>query len=129
MKITSKEIETVSKLEPEKRYQYFIKQVADTEKMYSLVDKEGSWAIADVDDKALFSVWSASESAQACALGEWGGFSVKEFTIEDFEDEIIDEIDANEYLINVFSVNGKSGFIVDYNEFARDLSEDLKKYH
>jgi hypothetical protein len=25
-------------------------------------------------------------------------------------------------------VNGKSGFIVDLNEFARDLGEELKKY-
>jgi hypothetical protein len=129
MKITDKEIEATSKLEPAKRYQYFIKRVADTEKMYSLVDGEGDWAIADVEDKSLFSVWSAPEFAQACALDEWKEFSVKEFTIEDFEDEIIDEIDRNGYLINVFSVKGKSGFIVDFNEFARDLSEEMKKYH
>lgn len=129
MKITDKEIEATSNLEPAKRYQYFIKRVADSEKMYSLVDDEGSWAIADVDEKSLFSVWSAPKFAETCAVGEWEGFVVKEFTIENFEDEVIDEIDKNGYLINVFSVKGKSGFVVELNEFARDLSEEMKKYH
>lgn len=129
MKVNDKEIEAISKLEPIKRYQYFIKRVADSEAMYSLIDKEGNWALADVEGRTVFSVWSASEFASACALGEWEGFSVKEIAMEEFEDQIIDEIDQNNYLINVFSIKGKSGFVVDLSEFARDLSEEMKKYH
>ncbi|MGC3944098.1 MAG: DUF2750 domain-containing protein [Chryseolinea sp.] len=128
MKITKKEIEATSKLEANARYQYFMKRVADTEKMYSLVDEGGDWAIACFGEKTLFSVWSAPEFAQACAVSEWKGFSVKEFNIEDLESDIVDEIDTHEHLINVFSVKGKSGFIVDYNEFARDLSDEISKH-
>lgn len=129
MKITKKEIEATSKLEATARYHYFMKRVAGTEKMYSLVDEGGDWAIACFGEKTLFSVWPAPEFAEACAVSEWKGFSVREFNIEIFERDIFDEIDTHDHLINVFSVKGKSGFIVDYNEFARDLSDELEKNH
>ena len=128
VKITKKEIEATSKLEAAARYQYFIKKVADTEKMYSLVDEGGDWAIACFGEKTLFSVWSAPEFAAACAVSEWKGFSVREFNIDDFESDIFNEIDTHDHLINVFSVKGRSGFLVDYNEFARDLSDELRKH-
>jgi hypothetical protein len=129
MKINDKEIEAISRLEPVKRYEYFIKRVADSELMYTLVDPKGNWALADVEARSVFSVWSEPQFASACALGVWESFSVKEITVEEFENEIIDEIDQNNYLIDVFSVEGKSGFVVDLNEFARDLSNEMNKYH
>lgn len=129
MRVNDKEVEATSKLEPIKRYQYFIKRVADSEIMYSLKDREGQWALADVEGRTVFSIWSAAEFASACAVGEWEDFSVTEISTEEFEDEIIDEIDQNNYLINVFSIKEKSGFVVDLSEFARDLSEEMKKYH
>ncbi|MCH4828206.1 MULTISPECIES: hypothetical protein [Flavobacterium] len=49
-------------------------------------------------------------------------------TLDDLEDEIFDLIASKNYLIDVFPVNGKSGFVVDLDEFARDLSEELKNY-
>jgi hypothetical protein len=129
MKISDREIEAVSKLQPLERYQYFMKKVADTEKMYSLVDKEGNFALSDVEINVLFSLWSAPEFALKCAQGAWEGFAAKEITIEDFEDNIIDIVSDNNWLINVFSIEGKTGFVVDFGEFARDLSFELKKYH
>jgi len=129
MKITNKEIEAVSQLEAFQRYEYFIKRVADSEKMYTLVDENGYFAIADIENTAVLSVWSASDFAKGNAIDEWGSFSVKEITIEEFEEDIIDIIEKNNWLINVFSIKGKSGFIVDLNEFAKDLSTEMQKYH
>ena len=129
MKITKKEIEATSKLQAVARYQYFMTRVAGTEKMYSLVDEGGDWAICCMGERTLFSVWSAPEYAEACAQSEWKGFAVKEITIEDLENDIVDEIDVYGHLINVFSVKDRSGFIVDYNEFARDLIDELRKFH
>jgi len=34
----------------------------------------------------------------------------------------------NNYLINVFPMNNKTGFVVSLEEFERDLSEELKNY-
>jgi hypothetical protein len=129
MKITNKEIEAVSQLEAFQRYEYFIKRVADSERMYTLVDDNGNLAIADVESSAVLSVWSASEFAENNAVDEWGSFSVKEITVEEFEEDIIDMIEKNNWLINVFSIKGKSGFVVNINEFAKDLSAEMQKYH
>ena len=129
MKVSEKEIQAVCNLAPFDRYQYFIKRVADSERMYSLVDNNGDYAISDVDESVLFSVWSAPEFAQMCIQDGWKDFQLKEITIEEFEDKVIDEIEQNGLLINVFPVGNKSGFVVDLNEFARDLSEEMKKYH
>lgn len=128
MKITEKEIEAVSKLDSFARYKYFIKRVADTEKMYSLIDEGGNYALADVESRTVISLWSASEFALMNVIEEWSCYKVKEITLEEFEDNLIDEIEKREWLLNVFSVKGKSGFVVDINEFANDLSDELNKY-
>lgn len=36
-------------------------------------------------------------------------------------------INTENYLINVFPVNGRSGFVVSLEEFDRDLQEELDK--
>jgi hypothetical protein len=128
MKITDKELEAILKLSPFDRYKHFIKRVADSEKMYMLVDKEGNWALADVEGKDVFSVWSAPEYARLSAFGEWADFTVDSITMKQFENDIVDKIDKNGYLINVFSIKGKSGFIVDLDEFTRDLNDEISKY-
>lgn len=128
MRLTEKEIESVSNLEAYERYKYFIKRVADTELLYTLIDSDNKFVLAEVESQILFSVWSAPEFALLNATGEWTSCLVHEITLENFEEEIIDQIAAGGWLINVFSIKGKSGFVVDFNEFARDLSEELRKY-
>lgn len=128
MKISEKEISAVCQLDAFGRYQYFIKRVADSEKMYCLIDNKGFWAMADVEDKTVVSFWPAPEYALMTASDDWSGFLVKEITIEEFEDDFIDRIEENNWLINIFSLKEKAGFVVDINEFAKDLSEEMKKY-
>lgn len=128
MKISEKEIIAVCQLDAFERYQYFIKRVADSEKMYSLIDNEGFWAMADIEDKTVISLWPAPEYALINAIDDWDGFLVKEIIIKEFEDDFINCIEKNNWLINIFSFKEKAGFVVDISEFARDLSEEIKKY-
>lgn len=128
MKISEKEIIAVCQLDAFERYQYFIKRVADSEKMYSLIDNEGFWAMADIEDKTVISLWPAPEYALINAIDDWDGFLVKEIIIKEFEDDFINCIEKNNWLINIFSFKEKAGLVVDISEFARDLSEEIKKY-
>ena len=127
MKISQKEIESVSSLPAFDRYQHFIKRVADFELMYTLCDK-GDFAIADLDNNELLSFWPAKEYANLNAIGEWSAYQVKEISIQDFEDEVIDIIVSQSYLLNIFPTNDKTGFVVDLEEFSRDLSSEMGKY-
>ena len=62
MLLNNKEIEVVSKLPALKRYEYFIKKVADFEEVWGLFDV--GWAISEDDNgNSLMPFWSKKEFA------------------------------------------------------------------
>ncbi|GEP98234.1 DUF2750 domain-containing protein [Chitinophaga cymbidii] len=127
MRITEKEIENVLKLDPFERYKYLIKRVADTQVMYAL--KLGSeWAIADIDENKVFSIWSAREFALLNATGVWETYDAVEINLDFFEKAIMPLLESNGFLLNVFSINNRSGFVVELDEFIRDLNDELRNY-
>jgi hypothetical protein len=129
IKISDKEIEAVSALEPLNRYQYVIKRIVDSDLLYSLIDQKGSWAISELENNKLFPIWSANVFANNCALNAWSGFEYKEITLETFQEVLIDFIEEENLLLNVFPVGIKTGFVVGIKEFARDLADELNRYH
>jgi hypothetical protein len=128
MKITPKEIASISQLSSFDRYKHFIKRVADFEVMYTLVDEQGSLAISEIEDKVMLSFWPAQEYAVVNSVNEWQDYKVKEITLEDFESEVVDVISENNYLLNIFPINDKTGFVVSLDEFTRDLVAEMDKY-
>lgn len=126
--ITNEEILNVTKLDAFNRYKYFIKKIADEEKIYTL-SFENEIAIADVNGNKLISIWSSAEFAKPCAIQEWGDYTVIEFSLEEFKDNIEALIAENNLLINVFSIANKTGFIVKQDELWRDINDELEQYN
>ena len=123
-----KEIETVSNLKPFDRYNYFIKKIADFEILYTLKSSEGNFAISEVDNHFMLPLWSHKEFAALNLDKEWLDFEVFEISLEELTDKFFPFILKNGYLINVFPMNNKTGFVVSLKEFERDLSEELENY-
>jgi uncharacterized protein DUF2750 len=128
MKITENEIKRVSALEDFKRYEYAIKRIADHTKIYSLKSSEGYWAISTVDENKLFPIWSAPQYAINCAIDGWHDFEVVEIPINTFQSDLMTSIEDEGFLLNVFPVGKDTGFVVDLDEFIRDLRVELEKY-
>jgi hypothetical protein len=128
MRPTEKEIENVIKLDAYARYQYLIKKVADSGILFSLKNDENDWALAEVDNNKLFSIWSSKEFAAINAIGAWSSYNPFQISLEVFKEEIEPLIKENGYLLNIFSSLNKTGFIVMLEEFLRDLGEELEKY-
>lgn len=122
-----KEIEAITALSAFDRYQYLVDKAAEFGEMYSL-KKGDEWALADIEDKVLFSLWPAEAFAAREATGAWEGYKAKAFTLEEFENALLPLITKAGCMFNVFSVDGKLGFIVDKEEFLRDLGEELDTY-
>lgn len=57
----TKEIEAVSALQPFERYKYFIKKIADSELVYTLVDTNNMYVTSTVDNQELFPMWSSKQ--------------------------------------------------------------------
>lgn len=128
MNISKKEIENVSKLESFKRYRYTIKRIADFEELWTILDKNSDIALSDIEDQTFVSFWPAKEFIGSNLNLEWEECSPYKFDLDDFEEKLIPLIKMENYLINVFPVEGKSGFVVNLDEFIRDLNDELKQY-
>jgi hypothetical protein len=76
MTINPKEIEKVSSLVAFERYQYFIKRVADSEKLYTLNSKKSDWARSNIKGFKLYPLWPFEEYAINCIDGAWHNFEM-----------------------------------------------------
>ena len=127
MSLNNLEINNVISLKPLERYKYFIKKVADFEELWVLLDSKGNHALSCLEDKTFISIWSHYPYLKTCLNDEWSKFFPTKITLDDFESNVIDYME-DDYLLNIFPVNNKSGFIVTLKEFIRDLNDELDKY-
>ncbi len=128
MTLNKMEIENVSKLDTFKRYKYFIKKVADFEELWTLIDENSDFALSEIDNHFFISFWTAEEFIKSNLDNGWKNHTPLKMSLNYFEENVMPVIQENNYLINVFPVNGKSGFVVSINEFVRDLNEELENY-
>lgn len=73
-------------------------------------------------------MWNFTEFAQLCLIDEWKNHNIIKLSLDNLEEEIIDLIHNNNYLINVFPVGNNTGFVVELDEFINDLKIELDKY-
>ena len=128
MNLKTQEIESVIKLEPFERYKYSLKRIADNETLYTIKRDNETIAISDLDEEKLIPFWSAKQFAELNITDEWNEFYVEEISLDDFENEIVDFINENNFLMNIFPINNKTGFVVSLDEFIRDLNIELERF-
>ena len=128
MNLKTQEIERVIKLEPFERYKYSLKRIADNETLYTIKRDNETIAISDLDDEKLIPFWSAKQFAELNITDEWNEFYVEEISLDDFENEMVDFINENNFLMNIFPINNKTGFVVSLDEFIRDLKIELERF-
>ena len=128
MNLKTQEIESVIKLEPFERYKYSLKRIADNETLYTIKRDKETIAISDLDDEKLIPFWSAKQFAELNITDEWNEFYVEEISLDDFENEMVDFINENNFLMNIFPINNKTGFVVSLDEFIRDLNIELERF-
>ena len=127
-KPNQKEIASVSVLKPFDRYQHTIKKVVDFERAYTLTHTDGTWALAEVEGNTLVSIWPAAVYAELNAVREWQGYVPHALSLDELMTTRLESFEQNDFLINVFPINGKTGFVVNPDEFRADLEEESKNY-
>lgn len=128
MKINEQEIFSVSNLKPYDRYKYFIKKVADGEIFFALKNESQKFVFSTLENETLFPVWSAKEFANLCLVEDWKDYNIVKISLDDFENSIVDFLEEKSILLNVFPVSNRTGFVVNLNEFIRDLNQELENY-
>ena len=130
LKNSPKEIETLMSCNPDVRYQYTIKRIADTETLWTLDVDNQTFAIQKSGEDYLLPIWSSKEFAiifGSTFMKEYNCFPI---SLDNFEESIIDIICENGYLLNVFPTQTEEiGKVVGINSFSEDLSAALSEYN
>lgn len=126
LKIKNKEIQSVIRLNSKKRYQYFIKKVADSDRIWGLYND--GWALAgDEEGETFIPLWPSREYASLCAIQQWEGYNPEFVDLHEFLDEHLNELIENSIKIAVFYTPQDKGIIPTYEQFKRDLCEELSR--
>lgn len=129
LKVNDQELKAVLSLSDVDRYRYFVKRVADSEKVWSLRDQHGWVLCGDDTGQELVPVWPHARFAEVCAdsarisdkpaaidLSEW---------LEDWTPGII----RDRRQVAVFpGVGMKHAVVVSAARLKSDLEEELSQY-
>ncbi len=126
--LNEKEFQNLLKLPPAKRYEYFIKKVADTGVLWSLW-KEGGWALLG-DEKARECVplWPHEKYASACAIDDWRDYQAKEIDLAVFLERWVSGMARDNRLAAVFPTPQAKGPTVEPGRLDTDFKAELSLY-
>lgn len=82
--MTQKEINNTLSLEPKERYRYLVKQTADFENIFLIVDENGHFVLIGSEEFQSIPVWPEEEIAALFLKDNWANYSVKATEIKEF---------------------------------------------
>ncbi|WP_035381656.1 DUF2750 domain-containing protein [Fervidicella metallireducens] len=127
MIVNVKEFEEVSKLPGAKRYEYFIKKVADNEELWGLYND--GWAmVADDDGNEMIPFWPRKEFAEACCLEQWSNYSAEPIDLYEFIDGWLVDMKKDGLSAAIFYTKHDKGIVVKPEKLTEDLNEELENY-
>lgn len=120
------ELEAVVKLSATKRYEYFIKKVADFEEVWGLYDD--GWATTqDGEGNVLIPFWPKKEFAQFCASDEWEAYTPESIELDEFLNEWLPKMKEDRNKPSIFS-NNEDSAVVEVDVILKDLNTELENY-
>lgn len=127
-KLHEKEMSSVIALSAADRYAYFVKKVADENRLWSLW-KDG-WALA-ADDAGhqVIPVWPHENYAAACSSGDWAGHIAKEIDLDVWIERWLPGIEKDNRLIAIFPTPDDKGAVVESGRLSADLEEETSNYN
>lgn len=127
MKISQKQLEAVLALSGDKRFEHFVKVVADWQEVWGLY--QDGWALAAADDgTTVFPLWPAKEYAQICAANEWNGYEPRSFSLGDFMEALLPKLKSEGVLPGVFFTPSSKGVTPSVDELMSALKAELQNY-
>jgi Protein of unknown function (DUF2750) len=127
MKVNQKQMEAVLALSGVKRFEHFIKVIADWQEVWGLY--QDGWALAAADDgTTVFPLWPAKEYAQVCAANEWKGYEPRSISLSDFMDVLLPKLASDGVLPGVFFTPSSKGVTPSVEEVKSALEAELQNY-
>ncbi|OAF06066.1 hypothetical protein AYJ54_20470 [Bradyrhizobium centrolobii] len=127
MKVNPKQMEAVLALSGAKRFEHFIKVIADWQEAWGLC-KDG-WALAAADDgTTVFPLWPAKDYALVCATNEWDGYEPRSITLADLIEVLLPKLKRDGVLPGVFFTPTSKGVTPSVDDLKSALEAELQNY-
>jgi len=121
-----KKIENVLKLEPQARYDYFIRKVADFEVVWGLFDN--GWATAGSANTTAVPFWPEEDFARLCASAQWRGFTAKSIELNDFLERWLPGMQGEGRRCYIFSTPDEQGLLVLPEDLLGAIKQEREHY-
>ncbi|MGS4885690.1 DUF2750 domain-containing protein [Roseibium sp. MB-4] len=109
------------------RYRHFIKAIVDREEVWALFSD--GWALArDDDGKSVFPFWPENEFAALCAIGDWEGYEPEVIPLQDFVEQLLPNLQADDVLPGVFYTPSNQGITPTIEGLISDIEPELENY-
>jgi hypothetical protein len=127
MKVNPKQMEAVLALPGVKRFEHFIKAIADWQEVWGLY--QDGWALAATDDGTpVFPLWPAKVYAQVCAVNEWKGYEPRSIGLSDFREVLLPKLKLDGVLPGVSFTPTSKGVTPSVDELKLALETELLNY-
>lgn len=127
MKVSPKQMDAVLALPGIKRFEHFIKVIADWQEVWGLY--QDGWALAAADDgTTVFPLWPAKEYAQVCAANEWTGYEPRSISLSDFTEVLLPKLKLDGVLPGVFFTPTSKGVTPSVDDLKSALEAELQNY-
>lgn len=133
MKINEQEILNVSGLDPEERYQYFIKRICDWEVIWVMYNEESGYALnVDTLDQKYLYLFPNETFTQLYinADVEFHEFQPTRIDLHEFKDSLVAKFKAKGvHLALVFPVANGYGLNVELDTICKNIDEEIDEHY
>ena len=124
-KLNEKQFDSISKLPDDKRFDYFLRKVADWEEIWSLHSPEGWVELSSGDGEICLPVWPHSDFAAAWAVDDWADCTPKAIKLDVWLERWTPGLEKDDTVLAVFPVDEEEGFVLTPAELQDAIISEL----
>lgn len=126
MSLHSKKQANILALGAKERCDYFVRKVADFERVWGLF--EIGWASFRAGDATVLPFWPEEEFACLCAHSEWEGYTPREIKISDFMSTWLPGMVIDNRMCLAFPNPENQGFLIGPEDLKSLIESEIKQY-
>jgi hypothetical protein len=127
-KMHDKEYESVVELPSNKRYEYFVKKVADWGEVWGLKDASGWVVLGDEEENVFIPVWPHQRFADAYSIQAQIGASPCSIQLDDWLEKWLPGMKKDQRYAAVFPVKAGKSIPVDPDQLKADIEAELRRF-
>ena len=123
------EIEAVLKLDAQRRFEHFVKRVADGKEAFALWAGEGWALMGEGAGVEVFPLWPAAEYVELHRTGEWAGFEARAIPLQSLIEELLPSLESRGMRPAVFPTPAGLGVTLAPGQLAAALRDELARWY